>query len=101
MGLFGMPRRAYTYADAGALPALNLIATIGAYLMLIAALLFVANIIVSARRRVPAGNDPWDANTLEWATTSPPPEHNFESLPPIRSARPLWDLKHPRSPEAS
>jgi cytochrome c oxidase subunit 1 len=101
MGLFGMPRRAYTYADAGALPALNLIATIGAYLLLIAALLFVANIIVSARRRVPAGNDPWDANTLEWATTSPPPEHNFESLPPIRSARPLWDLKHPRSPEAS
>jgi cytochrome c oxidase subunit 1 len=97
MGLFGMPRRAYTYADAGALPALNLIATIGSYLMLIAALLFVANIIVSARRRVPAGNDPWDANTLEWATTSPPPEHNFESLPPIRSPRPLWDLKHPRS----
>ncbi len=97
MGLFGMPRRAYTYADAGALPALNLTATVGSYLMLIAALLFVANIIVSARRRVPAGNDPWDANTLEWATTSPPPEHNFESLPPIRSARPLWDLKHPRS----
>ena len=101
MGLFGMPRRAYTYADAGALPALNLIATVGAYLMLIAALLFVANIIVSGRRRVPAGDDPWDANTLEWATTSPPPEHNFESLPPIRSARPLWDLKHPRSSDAA
>jgi cytochrome c oxidase subunit 1 len=97
MGLFGMPRRAYTYADTGALPALNLTATIGSYLMLIAALLFVANIIVSARRRVPAGSDPWDANTLEWATTSPPPEHNFVSLPPIRSPRPLWDLKHPRS----
>jgi cytochrome c oxidase subunit 1 len=101
MGLFGMPRRAFTYADGGALPALNLIATIGSYLTLIAALLFVANIIISARRRVPAGNDPWDANTLEWATTSPPPEHNFESLPPIRSPRPLWDLKHPRTPDGA
>jgi cytochrome c oxidase subunit 1 len=97
MGLFGMPRRAYTYPDSGALPMLNAIATAGAYLMLIAALVFVANVIVSARRRVPAGDNPWDANTLEWATTSPPPEHNFDSLPPIRSARPLWDLRHPRS----
>jgi cytochrome c oxidase subunit 1 len=101
MGLFGMPRRAFTYGPAGALPALNLTATVGSYLMLLAALLFVANVIVSARRRVPCGNDPWDANTLEWATTSPPPEHNFESLPPIRSPRPLWDLKHPRSAAAA
>jgi len=101
MGLFGMPRRIYTYANAGALPALNIVATAGSYLMLIGALLFVVNVIVSARRRVPAGNNPWDATTLEWATTSPPPEHNFEALPPIRSSRPLWDLAHPRSPESS
>ncbi len=97
MGLFGMPRRAFTYPDAGALPGLNLTATIGSYLMFIGALIFVANVVVSARRRIPAGDNPWEANTLEWATTSPPPEHNFESLPPIRSPRPLWDLRHPRT----
>jgi heme/copper-type cytochrome/quinol oxidase subunit 1 len=97
MGLFGMPRRAFTYPDAGALPGLNLTATIGSYVMFIGALIFVANVIVSARKRVPAGDNPWNANTLEWATTSPPPEHNFESLPPIRSPRPLWDLRHPRA----
>jgi cytochrome c oxidase subunit 1 len=97
MGLFGMPRRAFTYPDAGALPGLNLTATAGSYIMFIGALIFVANVIVSARKRVPAGDNPWNANTLEWATTSPPPEHNFESLPPIRSPRPLWDLRHPRA----
>ena len=97
MGLFGMPRRVYTYANAGALPLLNLVATIGAYLMLLAAVVFIANIVISARRRVPAGYNPWDGTTLEWATSSPPPEHNFERLPPIRSARPLWDIKHPKA----
>jgi heme/copper-type cytochrome/quinol oxidase subunit 1 len=100
MGLFGMSRRAFTYENAGALPALNLIATIGAFLMLAGAAVFVANIVVSARRRVPAGDNPWDAYTLEWATTSPPPEHNFERLPPIRSFRPVWDAAHPKAPAA-
>jgi cytochrome c oxidase subunit I len=100
MGVFGMPRRIYTYADAGALPALNAIATAGAYLMLIAAVFFVANVVVSARRREPAGDNPWHGYTLEWATSSPPPEHNFRRLPPIRSARPLWDVEHPKNAEA-
>jgi cytochrome c oxidase subunit 1 len=100
MGVFGMPRRIYTYADAGALPALNAIATAGAYLMLIAAVVFVANVVVSARRREPAGDNPWHGYTLEWATSSPPPEHNFRRLPPIRSARPLWDVEHPKNAEA-
>ena len=95
MGMFGMPRRIYTYPATGPLPMLNAIATTGAYLMLIAAAVFVVNIIVSARRREPAGDNPWHGYTLEWATTSPPPEHNFERLPPIRSARPLWNLEHP------
>ncbi|GIW20710.1 MAG: hypothetical protein KatS3mg065_1006 [Chloroflexota bacterium] len=49
---------------------------------------------VSLRSGQPAGNDPWEANTLEWATTSPPPPYNFEHLPPIRSERPLFDLRH-------
>ncbi|HEX3467181.1 MAG TPA: cytochrome c oxidase subunit I [Candidatus Elarobacter sp.] len=96
MGLFGMARRVYTYPDAGALPALNAVATAGAYLMLVGAILFVVNVVVSARRRVPAGDNPWEANTLEWATTSPPPEHNFDALPPIRSPRPLWDARRAR-----
>jgi len=96
MGIMGMPRRVYTYSDAGPLPLLNAVATAGAYLLLLAALVLIANIVRSARRREPAGDNPWHAYTLEWATTSPPPEHNFRSLPPIRSARPLWDLEHPK-----
>jgi cytochrome c oxidase subunit 1 len=99
MGLFGMPRRVYTYPNTGALPELNLIASIGAFLMLAGAVVFVVNLVVSARRRVPAGDNPWHAYTLEWATTSPPPEHNFDRLPPIRSFRPLWNVEHPAAPE--
>jgi cytochrome c oxidase subunit 1 len=99
MGLFGMPRRVYTYPNTGALPELNLIASIGAFLMLAGAVVFVVNLASSARRRVPAGDNPWHAFTLEWATTSPPPEHNFERLPPIRSARPLWNVEHPAATE--
>ena len=97
MGVLGMPRRIYTYSGEGALPLLNLIATAGAYLMLLAAVVFVANIVISARRREPAGDNPWHGYTLEWATTSPPPEHNFHKLPPIRSARPLWNVEHPEA----
>jgi heme/copper-type cytochrome/quinol oxidase subunit 1 len=88
-----MPRRVFTYSDAGALPELNLIASTGAAFMLAGAVVFVANVIVSARRRIPAGDNPWHAYTLEWATSSPPPEHNFGELPPIRSFRPLWNLE--------
>ena len=58
-------------------------------------LAFVWNLFHSLRHGEPAGDDPWGGQTLEWATTSPPPEHNFDSLPPIRSERPLWDLHHP------
>jgi cytochrome c oxidase subunit 1 len=47
----------------------------------------------------PAGNDPWNAWTLEWSTTSPPPDYNFRTIPVVRSARPLWDLKHPEDPD--
>ncbi len=95
MGLFGMPRRIYTYSNAGALPLLNLVATAGAYLLLVAAAVLVVNVVLSARRRDPAGDNPWHGYTLEWATSSPPPEHNFHRLPPIRSARPLWNVEHP------
>jgi heme/copper-type cytochrome/quinol oxidase subunit 1 len=83
------------------LPELNLIATCGAYLMLVGVILFGINVLVSALRGKPAGDDPWGANSLEWATTSPPPEYNFTSLPPIRSERPVWDMHHPEGARAS
>ena len=94
MGIDGMPRRVFTYASTGPLPALNLIATAGSYVMLVGVVLFAWNVVVSGLRHEPVGDDPWDANSLEWATSSPPPEHNFTKLPPIRSERPVWDLRH-------
>jgi cytochrome c oxidase subunit 1 len=99
MGLEGMPRRVYTYAPSGDLPWLNLLSSIGAGIMALGAVVFVLNLMLSKLARVPAGDDPWGAQTLEWATTSPPPEFNFHALPPIRSEHPLWDLKHPPAAE--
>jgi heme/copper-type cytochrome/quinol oxidase subunit 1 len=90
-----MARRVYTYAPVEHLPALNAIASAGAAVMAIGVLLFVTNVVVSARKHVPAGDDPWGAYTLEWLTTSPPPEHNFTSLPVIRSERPAFDVRNP------
>jgi cytochrome c oxidase subunit 1 len=93
MGIAGMPRRVFTYDAGGPLPLLNLIATCGSYLMFAGVSLFVYNVILSARARIPAGDDPWGGNSLEWWTSSPPPEHNFESLPRIRSERPVYDAR--------
>ncbi len=95
LGLMGMPRRVYTYPDLPGWAELNLISSAGAFIQLAGILVFLWNVVVSLRRGAPAGDNPWDAWTLEWATTSPPPPHNFDQLPPIRSRRPLWDLAHP------
>ena len=94
-----MPRRIYTYAEGRGWEGFNLVSSVGAAVQGIAILIFAINIIVSLRRGRVAGNDPWDAWSLEWATTSPPAEYNFETLPEVRSTRPLWDLKHPEDPD--
>jgi len=98
-GLLGMPRRIYTYMPDRGWEIWNLITTLGVPLQAIAILIFVVNVIVSLRKGEPAGPDPWDAWTLEWATTSPPPPYNFEVVPVTTSRRPLWDLKHPDDPD--
>jgi len=95
IGLRGMPRRVATYSSSLHVTFLNRLSTAGAYLLAVSLLPFFWNLWISWRDPIPAGDDPWDGQTLEWATSSPPPPHNFTSLPPIRSDRPLWDLKHP------
>ena len=97
LGLMGQPRRSYTYPDLPGWGAINFAETIGAFILGVAVLVLFWNIYASLRHGLTAGANPWDAWTLEWATTSPPPAYNFAtgSMPPIRSARPLWDLKHP------
>lgn len=95
LGVMGMVRRTFSYPDLPGWSTLNAIATAGAALQAIAVLVFFATIYVSVWRRVPAGDNPWDGNSLEWATSSPPPELNFLTLPPIRSERPTFDLNHP------
>ena len=98
-GLLGMPRRIYTYPADRNWGSWNLISTIGAVVQAIGILIFVYNMLYSYFKGPIAGNDPWDAWTLEWATTSPPPEYNFAVEPSVRSRRPLWDLKHPQDPD--
>ncbi len=99
LGVMGMPRRTYTYYDMPYWGSMNLISTIGAMILGLSVIVFVWNILVSLRNGRPAGDNPWNAWTLEWATTSPPPVENFELVPPVRGRRPLWDLAHPDMPD--
>jgi cytochrome c oxidase subunit I len=100
-GLLGMPRRIYTYASGQGWEIWNLMSTIGAFLIAVSVLLFIVNFIVSARRKDPAGNDPWGGASLEWATTSPPPAYNFDVVPPVKGRDPLWLLDREGHSEGS
>jgi cytochrome c oxidase subunit I len=98
-GMLGMPRRIYTYEPGRGWDIWNLIVTIGVFFQGAGVLVFVFNMLWSMMKGKFAGSDPWDAWTLEWSTTSPPPDYNFETIPVVQSRRPLWDLKHPEDPD--
>jgi cytochrome c oxidase subunit 1 len=98
-GILGMPRRIYTYEPGRGWEIWNLIVTIGVFFQTAGVLAFVANLVWSLWKGEPAGNDPWDAWTLEWSTSSPPADYDFAATPAVRSRRPLWDLKHPEDPD--
>src|SRR5687767_7467719 len=90
IGLLGMPRRIFTYAEELNLGGLNLLATSGVFVQAASVILLFANVILSLRRGPRAGPNPWNAATLEWATTSPPAVHNFNMIPTVHSREPLW-----------
>jgi cytochrome c oxidase subunit 1 len=98
-GLLGMPRRIYTYQAGRGWDIWNLIVSTGVIFQVAGVAVWAFNVVWSYFKGKPAGNDPWDAWTLEWSTSSPPPDYNFATLPVVRSRRPLWDLKHPEDPD--
>jgi len=93
IGLQGMPRRVYEYADVDGLGWMNLTSTVGSFVFSVGILLTIINIARSLRHGPIAGPDPWKGNTLEWFTPSPPPVNNFDVVPPIRSVEPMKDLR--------
>jgi cytochrome c oxidase subunit 1 len=95
LGLLGMPRRVYTYPDNLGWNEINLLQTVGAFILGLAIMVFFWNLITSLRSGQPAGDDPWDAYTLEWDTSSPPAHYNFLTVPTVRSRRPFYDKKNP------
>jgi cytochrome c oxidase subunit I+III len=90
-GFFGMARRVYTYPAGTGLEIFNLISTIGAFMIGLGVLVFLINIVWTQLRGQPAGENPWNADTLEWATPTPMPQYGFRELPIVRSRHPLWD----------
>ena len=99
LGILGMPRRVYTYPALPCYGVFNLISIAGAFLMGISMLLLIYIIFKSIKSGKAAGDDPWNAYTLEWATTSPPSLKNFDEVPVVKGRRPLWDMKHPDKPD--
>jgi cytochrome c oxidase subunit 1 len=93
VGYDGMARRIPDYPARTGWQTVNTVETVGAFVIAASVAVFLLNVVVSMRRRTPAGPDPWQGHTLEWATSSPPPRHNFDALPPVRSHAPLLDLR--------
>jgi cytochrome c oxidase subunit I+III len=93
VGLLGMPRRVYTYPKDVGWASYNLIESIGSYMITLGLLMVAANLIRSWFKGAPAGNNPWRGATLEWSTSSPPPDFNYAVIPKVSSAYPMWDLE--------
>jgi cytochrome c oxidase subunit I+III len=95
LGFQGMPRRIYTYLPEVEWDGLNLLATVGGFIMAVGTLVLMVNVWLSLLRGKRAGDNPWGADTLEWATSSPPRNYNFELIPAVYGRHPLWDEKGP------
>ncbi|MDP4083620.1 MAG: cytochrome c oxidase subunit I [Bacillota bacterium] len=93
LGVYGMPRRVFTYLPGQGFETFNLISTVGAALMTIAAIVMFVNIILTQVKHKQAGNDPWNGRSLEWSIPSPPPEYNFKQLPLVKGLDPFWREK--------
>ena len=100
-GLLGMPRRIYTYASGQGWEIWNLMSTIGAFLIATSVLVFIINFVVSASKKEAAGADPWNGASLEWATSSPPPAHNFDVVPLVKGRDALWLLKREKQGDSA
>jgi len=100
LGAWGMTRRVWTYPNQPHWATLNMISTVSAFVLGISVLIFLWNVYASRKHGEIAGDNPWEAWTLEWATSSPPPDYNFAEVPPILGRRPLWDLAHPELADA-
>ncbi len=99
LGILGMPRRIQTYPSGLGWDFWNMLATAGAFVIAASVLVFMYNVIISLRHGEVAGNDPWDARTLEWSIPSPPPEHNFDVVPVVHSIDDWWHRKYAEGPD--
>ena len=97
-GMDGMPRRIYTYTSDMGWDLWNLLSTFGVFIMGAGILIFVLNVVYSYIFGKQSGNDPWDARTIEWSISSPPPEYNFEKIPLIQSLDAFWEHKRNGTP---